>query len=442
MHHYRPTALATSQEAAATTTKSGLYITLAYQVAVKLGLDESPARLRDYAKGSTSEKEVDFLGCIADALEWCSIMVLDATMLGFVTKPLSAMKEICNQIVGVVESVEAVIKHHSVSASLAYHFGTMRSWAAVIQSMLECKENWYSLENLARIIRSHEDTCSKQQTDFSNTILPLIPTEIANETAVVDTLMSMRFRHHQILVSGLALFYGVLSSVKCDHVDAEIEPASAVQVNNAVIKNLKAPRSYDVVMLTNFLVEFGEARNIQLERTLLDFIQAADTLQLEDVPYLPPPRNICLHVLFDCKVFVEDNAARMKGWQGLHPNVDEHLALLDNSAKRIETMSKPRGGSTKDAFANGCLYAATAKLLRALHSIVMGWKTSLAASSNTPETTSDQTTSTTTEPDILETFDALEDLDLDELLGEWSNWPQLGMDDFLQIPLDDSMYLH
>ena len=44
-------------------------------------------------------------------------------------------------------------------------------------------------------------------------------------------------------------------------------------------------------------------------------------------------------LLLTCKNLVEGNAARLKGWGGLHDNVDMQLILFQECSRRLDAMT-------------------------------------------------------------------------------------------------------
>ncbi|KAI7555275.1 hypothetical protein KC343_g2721, partial [Hortaea werneckii] len=199
-----------------------------------------------------------------------------------------------------------------------------------------------------------------------------------------------------------------------------IEPQEAVQVSDQIIDALKELRIGKALDLHNFLARHGPPRDEAVLKLLSTFCQTAETVQLQGIPFLPPPRQFPFLTLFYCRVLVEDHAARVKGWGGLGPTVDTHLDVFQRCAEKIEAMSAAPGKrSVNDAFAHGCLYAASAKLIRLLHKRLNGWKEGLIKRKTAGE--SDQA------PRVHDLGldstawwqDGIENFNFDELFGQW-----------------------
>ncbi|KAI7265843.1 hypothetical protein KC343_g3753, partial [Hortaea werneckii] len=127
-----------------------------------------------------------------------------------------------------------------------------------------------------------------------------------------------------------------------------IEPQEAVQVSDQIIDALKELRIGKALDLHNFLARHGPPRDEAVLKLLSKFCQTAETVQLQGIPFLPPPRQFPFLTLFYCKVLVEDHAARVKGWGGLGPTVDSHLDVFQRCAEKIEAMSAAPGKRIHD----------------------------------------------------------------------------------------------
>lgn len=217
--------------------------------------------------------------------------------------------------------------------------------------------------------------------------------------------------------------------------------SEALQVSDQLIDNLKNLQ-IGAVEFNTFLDTFGGSREMMLEETLRKFVQASDNLKSGNVPFLPPPKHLPLRMLFHAKILVENSAARMKGWGGLHPRVDEHLALFAACADRIEAMAAG-GRSLTVAFFDGCIYAATAKFIRSLRNILLDWKANVAArSANTVDDEFRNTDGSLAAQNFVGGSEPIPeaDLDFDELFEQWSNWPSIEMVDMGQLLPNESLW--
>ncbi|KAI7011673.1 hypothetical protein KC355_g5690, partial [Hortaea werneckii] len=120
-------------------------------------------------------------------------------------------------------------------------------------------------------------------------------------------------------------------------------------------------------------------------------------------------------------VLVEDHAARIKGWGGLGPTVDPHLEVFQRCAEKIEAMSAaPAKRSVNDAFAHGCLYAASAKLIRLLHKRLSGWKEGFGKRETAVESNEAPKIHDLELDSTAWWQDGIENFNFDELFGQWA----------------------
>jgi hypothetical protein len=90
------------------------------------------------------------------------------------------------------------------------------------------------------------------------------------------------------------------------------------------------------------------------------------------------------------------------------------------------------GRTIEDAFAEGCLFAASAKLIRGLRGILVGWRDAAAAEDNGAPATEAVQQELPAVPFFGE-LDEIMNIDSDELFGQRSSWPNPADMDFSQF---------
>lgn len=183
--------------------------------------------------------------------------------------------------------------------------------------------------------------------------------------------------------------------------------------------------------LRDFLLHFVALKDTAVHAVLQSFTDAGKTLRLQRMSWLPPARKSSQEILFQCWLIVDQNIARLDEGLGAIPDIEGRLVLLQHSAQTLEVLSAPAGSSIDDAFANGSHYAASAKLIRCLHGILSTRVAQQAASRTSAAETSSQ--SHLIEPgDTEQSLPYSADLDLEQVFGEWANWPYNSTWDMLQ----------
>lgn len=125
-----------------------------------------------------------------------------------------------------------------------------------------------------------------------------------------------------------------------------------------------------------FLEQYGDLHLDALEKRLSDFISAASDVSLRGVRFVGPSRHTSSNVLLACKEILENNAARIKLDGGLHSRVDMQLILMENAARRLESMEAD--GGSPEAVASGSVLTVCAKLIRSLYRVMWEWKRNYA----------------------------------------------------------------
>lgn len=190
--------------------------------------------------------------------------------------------------------------------------------------------------------------------------------------------------------------------------------------------------------LRRFLDRFVFLKDEAVKLVLGEFADASRNLRLHRVPWYPPSRNSSQEILFHCWLLVDQNIARLdEGFPA--PNVPDYITLFDQSAQVLAALAVPAGYSVDDAFAKGCHYAASARLIRCLHGILSIRTTSNTAAMPACTPTISTSISSLTEPHVNQASSShTEIFDFEQVFGEWGNWPYNSTWDMFQS-LQDTM---
>ncbi|KAI7491554.1 hypothetical protein KC357_g1667 [Hortaea werneckii] len=427
MYHYKPCLLAHKQKAAVNTIKSDLLPALARRVAEKLRLSTAGKQLQGLLQRPPPLDVRECEAMLMDALQWCQVLIDDQLTSGVVDKTLSAVQELIDHLEPILTIAREASRHLELSGVLVYQLYSAITLSSQIKNLLEAKKAWRSLEDLSEIIDRNHLLMLQQRIDIQSALNAItddysVQKGQVEEVAVAAAMLDGEMGFAEASISGSAMFYAIMARLKqTSEAEDGIEPQEAVQVSDQIIDALKELRIGKALDLHNFLARHGPPRDEAVLKLLSTFCQTAETVQLRGVPFLPPPRQFPFLTLFYCRVLVEDHAARIKGWGGLGPTVDPHLEVFQRCAEKVEAMSAAQGKrSVNDAFAHGCLYAASAKLIRLLHKRLSGWKEGFnrretaVESSEAPKIHDLELDSTAWWQDGIENFN------FDELFGQWA----------------------
>jgi hypothetical protein len=431
---YKPFALAGSQSVAALSLKGSLSRTLAKRTAQKLGFDTSVDRLQSLLQQSTVTDVEKIQDLVLETLIWCRWLMLESIVDGYVMKSTTEQSGPLPEVKKTLAVVKLAVERFSLRPAVLFMYHHLGSASIEMHAAVAAKRHWLNLTALSNLIDAHDRRCEAYK-DYIDQLLVSCDRSSSpraeEEINAIKQLRKMDLNASHVRISGLSMFYGLMSGLRPPGFsNREITPDEAVQVSAEIISNLTSKHDTlsDPTSIASFITKYGDPRFAMEEQFLKDFISTADSLSLNGVPYTPPSVPTVSFLLQTCREIVENNSTRFKGWGGMHPNVDVHLILLQDVAKRLNGMDGMGGGS--DAIARGSIYASGAKLIRSLCGIIAAWRKKII----------EQEVKDVAEqgfeawrPDEFEGFDALLSGDL---LDDWNEWPQAEDLDFTELLAD------
>jgi hypothetical protein len=226
--------------------------------------------------------------------------------------------------------------------------------------------SWRDLDRLRAIVQSHE-SASGELRHTSQEILYGNDDRNENHVHVLTAILDAELHKHRLMVKQSAMLFAVMAaSYLREH--AHFDSSEITQLGEHIINHLKIP--LDMNQVHAFMAEFGATTADELEKQLRDFTELCD-LRLDDVTYVPPTKTAASEVLHTSYLLVQQNAARLKGWGGLHDRVDTHITVMNECANRLDALAGLEG-------AEGKICPATAGLVRDLKGILAEWKRRLS----------------------------------------------------------------
>ncbi|KAL2382505.1 hypothetical protein RJZ90_003217 [Blastomyces dermatitidis] len=415
---YRPAAIVSSPNVAHKAVKSGLYVNIAYRIAEKLELLPTQATLNP-----GELKAVEFFGsefCLTDVLQGLQVFCYDALLDGFITKPLRFMRKVVSCIKPHMEVYQNVLKHRSYPPRIIYHIQNTVATNIMLEALVDMKQSWSSLESLSIITEDCERKCLEQVEHTDCLLTRLSSPGNQNELLVVRSLLEIRFHSVYTAIYGAGLFYATVLRARLQEsgrvgTDPEINCHEAAQLGAQLIDTCKNISSEKVLTLSAFMGRFGGPYPEKLGAILEMFIECAEKLALNRIAFCPPPRQFVLEIVFLCKNIVENNVIQFKSFGRLHKDFERQLGLFEKCARRIESMVVSDWNSIDAAFAGGCVYAASSKIIHGLCEVMENLKIRVS-----------KETSGTEKPSMLEVPTDLSGLDVEVPSGGWDVWPEVG----------------
>ena len=432
---YRPLALVFSQLGAGRSLKGELYSTLAKRVALKLSLNDASSLLRERIRNAGSN---DVEQLILDCLQWCSLTMAEIEAERYARGPRHGERDPHTSMQSSLEILRAFIGSGQMPAKTLFLFHRLASFTSELQAVHDITKGWSNLEILVDVMNRHEMSSKQEKEQFSIALQQLNEGRgQAEEAFPLLQLFDVELHIRHTNVVGLALFCAVMSGAHPGAIQ-DLNPEEVLQLGDHIIDNLKAHSADDPSRSSTrvFLERYGNSRLDELQRILTNFINLSDNVSLHGVRFTGLMRHTSSEILFTCKDIVENNAARLKGWGGLHDGIDMQLILFLECARRLEAMTQDE--NTEQAIAKGNLLAASANLIRNLHQIMLGWKRTVAEKERQTITSSmlsggGSGSSNITPAPFIDTNDWLSD----DFFADWNNWPQMDICDFSQWLVDD-----
>jgi hypothetical protein len=191
------------------------------------------------------------------------------------------------------------------------------------------------------------------------------------------------------------------------------------------------------------MAELGTSTADDLERQLTSMINLWEECRMDSIRYVPPTKTKASEILHTAYLLVQQNAARLKGWGGLHDRVDTHIMVLRRCVSMLEDLAGQEGNVRS---AGNGICQATSTLVGDLQDILSDWKRRLAGPLQSTASISPITMSSG-EVDSLaqlatqvaqpvssnsETAQRL-DISANNIFATWEMWPQSEDIDFSQF---------
>lgn len=428
LYAYSALALVNNQQEAAHALNGHLYATLTMTMQQRLGFDSAPEDLRQSLNSGAYHNVGKQM---MDTLRWCTslenLMDMEQEEVemtrseGYIPalkleEALAALQEAIDRDLSPPELI-------GPAQILRYHFDDLLA-------VRDLTIDWRDTTGLSRHITAHTQRREQSKKEFELRLMHYFYDQGRFEAALaLGQVVNMEFNYGRTAVVGLSVFYTVLSGVSFVGIDEE-RRNPVQRLSRSYTDRLNKEMNEDSwTGIRAFIDTYADVHIDKVEQRLTDFINLASDVTLNGVPFIGHTRRISLAILLASKEMVENNATRLKRDGGLHPRADVQLILLQEAARRLEGMEA--GDDKVEAIAKGSIVAASAKLIRGLHRIMWQWKTKSPGVSrpndNFKQPAHAESLYETAMPSSTEAFQGLtdtENLFLDGMLAEWTNWPQ------------------
>ncbi|KAK4494658.1 hypothetical protein PRZ48_014014 [Zasmidium cellare] len=330
------------------------------------------------------------------------------------------MQSHLDHITYALDIAQKSIRKNLSAAATIHLFHSVRCAYVETEHYVQMRKARRDTKVLASIVTAHECVSQEQEREIVQLLSEPASCEATREerSAAIDLVPADTAQSRARLLS-VAIFFAIMAHITPLESHDKIRPHEAARMRKLVFDIWKTPDNHE---LRSFLAKFVVIKDGVVQAMLQSLVDACKNISLQRMPWHPPARQSSQEVLFQCWLIVDQDIARIEEGIDPHPNVEGQLSLIQQSAQALEALSAPPGGSIDEAFANGCHYAASAKLLRCLHGILSTRVAQQACSS----TTASETATASSPVVAQETDQSLPysaDLDFDQVFSEWTNWP-------------------
>lgn len=362
---YKPTALATMQGIAHKTIKSEIYINIAYGVFHRLEAVNGEGN-QDLNELNSADYE-SFERCLFDSIQGIQMVSNHATVDGLIKKPLQTLRHLTVYMKTRVDAYQNALKFRQCTPRAIYHIQWATSTYILFQMLAEAKQ---SLHHPGRFIELAEETEKRclEQINYTNSLLAVVQYGVNEEILAVRSVLELRFHTVQNWIIALGFLYtsslGTRSQEEggVNRTDSDISRDETIQITSQITNILKRPEKRSNNIFQEYLERYGSAYPDELSSILEKFI-ACSKLKLHGIVFHPPPRYMCLENVIFCKNILENNIVQIKCSDHLQTGFSKQLDLFQKSAEALANMASSSILTVDAAFARGCIYAMSSKIV-------------------------------------------------------------------------------
>ncbi|KAB8276499.1 hypothetical protein BDV30DRAFT_206186 [Aspergillus minisclerotigenes] len=427
---FRPTLLATSQFVAHKAVSPEVYVNLAYRIAERLTI--LPTRDASFFDELINPQNLEFERRFNDSVQELKILSLDFGLDGFLSKTLPVVQGIIELMKPHIDVYQHVLQQRECSPTVIFHIQWNMSFYVLLEGLINAKQCWSNPESLFLVVEEVERKC-QEQIKISNSLLADTTGQgRMEELPAARSLLEMKCHWVFTRICGLGLLYTSVLRTRLiegkNDGNPDIQSKESLQIVNQVVGSVNSPPDAPGQYLSGFLKRFGEVYPQQLVRVLESFLECAE-VQIDGIAFNAPLQQVVYGIVFVCKNLVENNFVQVRVFGRLARNHEKQLVLFPKCARCIRQMGVDPWKSTKSAFATGCVYAASSKIIYGLYNILERLRTELAKGTKSNEALDFFNIS----PDLSSTG-----VDLDMPFWDaWNLWPHVGS----FSPFDTSMDL-
>lgn len=344
---YRPLSLVNSSLAAPGSLTDSAYLRLAREIAKDLRMNLVRDE-RDYS--------------ILETLQWIHLHIT-LQYSSFVIGKSDISRDWSAAVQTATDRLHASFNSGDIPPDALWLAMSLLNTIQAIKCRVEIVKYWKDLDSLRAIMHRH----AEESTGFRAKGFAILQEAYLPDRCRADAIISLfdaEIHRNHLSIKQSAMFFAVMTSTYSRERPA-FDSAEITQIGDHIVSHLKAPSSLD--QAHGFMAEFGATTADELEKQLTDYLNLYADVRLGGVPFSPPTKTAASEILHTCYQLVQQNAARLKGWGGLHDRVDTHVVVIRECARQLEVEAADDG-----------IMKPTANLVRDLGNILSRWTKRLA----------------------------------------------------------------
>lgn len=367
---YKPAALATMQGVAHKTIKSEIYINIAYGVFHRL--EAITEEGNQDPSGLNSADYHEFEKCLFDSIQGFKIISNHATVDGLIRKPLHSLHYLAGYMKSRVDAYQNALKSRQCTPRAIYHIQWATSTYILFQTLIDVRNGLSNPRGFINIAEETERKCS-DQIKYTNSLLAVSNNSDMEEITAVSSVTELRFRTVSNWGIALGMLYtstlGIRLRDGTNDDDSDLSCNETIQITSQVVNTYNGLEDQANEHFREYLERFGITYTDQLLEILELFIQCTK-MKLKGIDFHPPPRYFGLETVTLCKNLLENNIVNIKSFGYLHPEFPRQLDLFTKCAQQLANMASSPGTTAEAAFAGGCVYAMSSKIIFGLISLM------------------------------------------------------------------------
>lgn len=366
-----------SQHTAHRAIKSTLYLNTAFKIAEKLEMLPSQLNISFADIPTMSNEEFEYQ--ITDSLQGMKIFQQDIILDGLLSRPVHSLQEALDRMAPHIHVYQNVFRHRPCSPRIVFQIQWITASYMLLDSLKTIKQTWTNPQSLYHVVEEVEQKCL-EQIRFCDSALSHTTTQSGSSEEVSAARSLLEYRFHAVItrIYGVALLHVMILRSRTSNNsftgDSEVNPQEANQLGAKLSNAMNDISDGLGVWIVTFLSRFAHPFPDRLLSVLELFIKCTN-LELDGIRFQAPFRDIVLDILVFSRSIVENNSIHVRNLHGkMRPNADQQALAIAECAKRLGNMVASPGKSIEAAFAGGCVFAASSKVLMAFLDIMRDLK--------------------------------------------------------------------